>query len=282
MQSITSTGAHPHRPAALPGGLPGAGPRSRTFAFRAPTGELEMRIAEMPRRATPAAVTMLLSAALVDVGGEEATPERVERLCVADRQYLLRELLIELGQDELWVSAACGGCGQPFDARVVLSELPVKDAAEYPETSVETSLGRLRARVPDAADQMAIIALDPGKAVPALAARLVLGVENGSSLDPWPGGELSAADIDAMDDRMDEVFPAIATRVQAACPQCGRINALDVSPLRLLRRAASSVFPDVDMLARHYHWPEAEILRLPCRRRSRYVQYLDRGRGFAG
>ncbi|MCX6626701.1 MAG: hypothetical protein NTW28_03605 [Candidatus Solibacter sp.] len=282
MEPTTTTFAQPTRPATLPGGVPVAGSRRRTFSFRAPTGELEMQIAEMPGRATPAAVTMLLSAALAEVGGVEATAERIERLSVADRQYLLRALLIELGQDELWVSANCAGCGTPFDARVVVSQLPMEEAVEYPETSVETSHGRLRVRVPDGADQKAIAALDYDKAIAALAARLVLGVETGSGLEPWAGGELSAADIDAIDQRMYEVFPAVNTRVQARCPDCGRMGTLDVAPLRLLRRTASSVLPDVDTLARHYHWPEAEILRLPRQRRMRYVGFVDRSRGFAG
>jgi hypothetical protein len=280
MQPTTAI-ARPIRPAVLPGGVASAGSRNRTFAFRAPTGELEMRISEMPSRPTPAAVTMLLSAALTEVGGAEATPERTARLCVADRQYLLRSLLIEMGGDELWVSAACAGCGKPFDARVALSQLPVQDAVEYPETSVPASAGRLRVRAPDGADQAAISALDRGEAAAALAARLVLGVENGPSLEHW-NGVLSAADLAAMDERMEMVFPSVATRVQAACPDCGQMGTLDVSPLRLLRRTATSVYADVDVLARHYHWPEAEILGLPCRRRARYVRFLDRARGFTG
>ena len=280
MPSTNSTSTYPICPAALPGGVAVTGSRRRSFTFRDPTGELEVWILEMPARVTPASVTMLLSRALAEVGGEEVTSQIIEGLCVADRQYLLRALLIELGQNKLWVTATCAGCGKLFDAQVVLSELPVREAVEYPETGVNTSLGRLRVRVPNGADQAAIAALDPDHALRALAARIVVGVENGSGLAAWDGGDFGAEDIAAMGERMDEVFPAIDNRVQAVCPDCGCVGTLDVAPLRLLRRTASSLFPDVDILARHYHWSESEILRLPCRRRMRYVHYLDRARGF--
>lgn len=259
-----------------------SGSRRRSFTFRVPTGKLEMRIAEIPEKATPGVVTMLLSAALADVGGEKPTSEYIERLCVADRQYLLRALLVELGHGELWISTTCAGCGAPFDAQIVLSALPVQDAVEYPETTVETSLGLLRIRVPNSSDQAAILSLDRDKAMPALAARLITGVENGSDFQPWRGGELRVEDVDAMNERMDKVFPAVINRVQTACPECRRLGTLDVSPLRLLRRVVSSVFPDVDLLARYYHWSESAILQLPCRRRMQYVRYLDHARGFAG
>jgi len=281
MQPVTAVAQSAHN-AALPGGIADGGARRRGFVFGPPTGELEMRIAEIPVRAAPRAVTALLSGALTEVGGEPATAERVEGLCVADRQYLLCALAIELGQDETWVSVVCAGCGQLFDARVVVSELPVREAVEYPETSVDTSHGRLRMRVPNGADQKAITELDPGPALAALAARLVVGVEEDSGLRVWGGGDLSEADIEAINQRMEAVFPAVTTRVRGSCPDCGTAAALDISPLGLLRRAGSSVFADVDVLARYYHWSEAEILRLPCRRRMRYVRLLDRARGFHG
>jgi hypothetical protein len=281
MQPTTAI-AHSAGTTALPGGVVAGGVRGRGFAFRPPTGELEMRIAEMPARAGPAEVTALLSAALAGVGGEAASAERAERLCVADRQYLLRALAIELGQDETWVPAVCADCGQPFDARVVASELPVREAVEFPETSLGSSRGRLRVRVPDGADQAAIAGLDSARALAALAARLVVGVENGTGLQPWTGGQLGDADIEAMNARMDEVFPAIATRVRAPCPDCGTVGTLDVSPLRLLRRAASSLYRDVYILASYCHWSEADILGMPRGRRMRYVRQVDRARGFLG
>ena len=50
--------------------------------------------------------------------------------------------------------------------------------------------------------------------------------------------------------------------------------------LRDLRQKAAFIYQDVDLLARRYHWSEAEILALPRARRAAYVD-LARQSGVA-
>ena len=138
----------------LPGGVFVSGERRRSFSLRPVTGELEMRMAEFPDDHMPLhlKVTELLCASLSEIGGATASRDTVQRMCVADRQFVLRKLLIELGQDDVWLSGACG-CGENFDAHLALSQLPVQEAIEYPQTCVQTSVGRLWVRVPEGVDQ---------------------------------------------------------------------------------------------------------------------------------
>jgi hypothetical protein len=259
-----------------------AGERRRSFAFRPITGAIEMVLAELSEdgRSTPLRITSLLTAVLAEVGGQVATEELVAGLCVADRQFLLRQLLVHLGRDEVWLSADCGACGGRFDLQVRHSSLPVQEAQDFPQTRVTTAGGFLCVRVPTGEDQAAIAVLGFDQARSALARRLVLGRDDdGIELKPWSDAVLAESDLAAMDERMDAVFPQVATRVQTTCPECGQANVVDVSPLRFLHGTLSELLSEVDLLARNYHWSEADILALPRTRRQRYARFLDRARG---
>jgi len=75
---------------------------------------------------------------------------------------------------------------------------------------------------------------------------------------------------------MEAMSPCLSGDIQARCPECGAATALYFDARRfclceLLGRAAS-IYADVDVLARRYHWSENEILSLP---RSRRVAYVD-------
>ena len=72
--------------------------------------------------------------------------------------------------------------------------------------------------------------------------------------------------------------PALSEELSARCPACGSTVVVFFDArgfaLRELRNQASFVYADAHLLARHYHWPEAEILALPRDRRVRYAEML--------
>jgi hypothetical protein len=56
------------------------------------------------------------------------------------------------------------------------------------------------------------------------------------------------------------------------------VHEVDVAALTLARLAAVQrrTIEEVHVLARRYHWSEAEVLAVPPRRRARYLALLDR------
>ncbi|MES1242463.1 MAG: hypothetical protein ABUT39_12675 [Acidobacteriota bacterium] len=258
----------------MPGGLWRHGECRRDWSFRALTGEVELTILEAgrDRRSVPQRVTAVLTAALAELGGAAAQPETVRALSVADRQYLMRRLAVQMGMDESWIAARCARCGVGFDIPIRHGELPVKPAGEgYPFATVGTSLGPLRFRVPDGADQEAIAGIeDPRKARRALALRC--------AAEPLPG-ELSEEDLEKAEAALEEVAPEVVTSAQAACPDCGKPIEIPLDPYICLGAADSGLFLDVHALASAYHWSEREILAMPSDRRRLYLSLIDQSRG---
>lgn len=258
----------------MPGGLWRHGECRRDWFFRTLTGEVELSILEAgrDRRSVPQRVTAVLTAALAELGGAAAQPDMVRALSVADRQYLMRRLAVEVGIEESWIAARCPKCGATFDIPVHHSELPVKPAGEgYPFAAVETSLGPVRFRVPDGADQEAVAGIeDPREARRALASRCAEG---------QLAGELSDEDLDRAETALEAVAPEVVTRAQAACPDCGEAAEVHLDPYVCLGAANSGLFLDVHTLASAYHWSEREILAMPRDRRRLYLSLVDQSRG---
>ncbi len=109
----------------LPGGLRSRGELRRDFAFKPVTGEIEVAIAESDARAAsvPRRVTAVLAASLDRLAGESPTLDSIRELCVADRQFLIRQLAALLDRDQVWLTATCGQCAAAFDFPVEQSSL---------------------------------------------------------------------------------------------------------------------------------------------------------------
>jgi len=260
----------------LPGGLVEDGMRRRDWAFRPLSGALELALAEAGEDAasTPQAVTRALCLALDRLAGGAATPPRVAALCVADRQFLMRELDRHLGHSGGWFQAECGGCGARFDFNLDYAELPVQEAGEgYPQAQVDMNGRQLRFRLPTGADQEILARLPETEARPWLLRQLA------SEPDALraPGQDLIAA----VEAALEAVAPGIVLRVQTACPECGSGNEVELDPYRALSRRGDGLLQEVHQIAAHYHWSEADILNLPRPRRQRYLQLIDRARGVA-
>lgn len=264
----------------LPGGVRVGGELRRDYAFRVLDGIAEMALAEAAGATDlPTQVTRALAAMLDHVGGIEPSVELLDGLSVADRQYLMTRLSAHLGTDQVWLTATCPQCEQKFDLAVRYSQLPVKPAgSDYPEIDVLTVHGRLRVRVPNGADQRAVLVVaDPGRARAALARRCIVAWDGGNPADL----QLDHAVLDAIDSAFESLAPEVATTAQAACPECQTASLIDLDPYHCLRRAGGDLFYEVHLLASHYHWSEPEILSLPRWRRARYLGLIDRARGMA-
>ncbi|MBX3607169.1 MAG: hypothetical protein KF788_17960 [Piscinibacter sp.] len=272
----------------LPGGLAEGGALRRDYAFRVVDGALELALAEAAAGAAhvPQAVTQVLGSALATLAGAAPAPERIEALCVADRQLLMGELERHLGGGPRWLVADCGACGARFDMQVDPTALPVKPAgAGFPHLHLAWDGHEQLLRVPDGSDQAWLAErqadASPRAAARALAARLLLRIDG----RPAEGDEVEALPetwLDAVDAALDEAAPALATQGRAACPECGQPNTVAFDPYGALARGGGELLDEVHTLASHYHWSERDILALPRARRHEYLRRVDAARGLVG
>ena len=266
----------------LPGGLWLDGTRRRQFAFKPLTGRTELTVLESAAasRTLPGRVTGALKAVLSQVGGVEPDDETVGRLCVADRQVLVRQLAAWLGADGVWLTVPCSQCGNEFDFFVEQSTLPVKEAGDaFPFASVELASERhsvrvVRLRVPDGTDQEAVAGLCDDEAVRVLAKRCVVS-------DDFNAEDLDAEDLEAIDAALEAVAPEATQHVLGECPECGHTNQVPIDPYFCLRGDGDELLSEIHILASAYHWSEGQILALPRHRRRRYLAKLDQDRGLA-
>ncbi len=261
----------------LPGGLVENGARRRDWAFRPLSGALELALAEVADEGEtmPRAVTRALALALDSLAGGPATPERVAALCVADRQFLMRELERHLGVQGGWSQARCRPCGARFDFHLDYADLPVQEAGEgYPLARVDMNGRPLHFRLPSGADQEILATLPEGEANDWLLGRLASEPEALAGPDPERLAAVEAA--------LEAMAPGIVLRVAAQCPECGADNEVDLDPYRALSRGSEGLLEEVHQIASHYHWSEADILGLPRRRRRHYLDMIGHSRGMAG
>jgi hypothetical protein len=258
----------------LPGGLVEDGRRGREWAFRPVSGALELAVAEVGETAgsTPQAVTQALSLALDHLAGGPASRDRVAALCVADRQFLMRELEQHLGSEGGWFEANCTNCGERFDFEVQYAALPVHEAeGGFPEARVDLDGTRLTFRLPTGADQEELVRQPETDHRTWLLNRLLTDGE----LPGEPGDTVVAAAENAL----EAVAPGIVLTVLANCPACRNPSQVELDPYRAINRSSGRLLREVHQLATHYHWSEADILGLPHGRRQRYLRLIDRSRG---
>lgn len=275
----------------LPAGLWWRGRLRQDFRFKPMTGEAEMLLADCASGAfiVPARVTSALVATLASVGGQQPSHALVRRLCIADRQFLMRQLAIQLELDKVWITPNCRQCGVAFDVPVTLSALPVKRPGPgFPFAVVRTSQGTLRMRAPDGDDQESIADFDDSEAASRyLVGRCVVqGLEDNehqrSTDDPVVDADaLSDEDVSAVEQALESICPELAISVRTVCPECRAAQDVPVDPYLCLWRSHSEIYMDVHVLASAYHWSESQILALSRSRRKRYLTMVDRQRGVA-
>ena len=261
----------------LPGGLLKNECIERQARFRPLTGRIEQAIVEVGMGLDgPAYVTAVLGSALESIGDHPAHAGRVADLCVADRQYLMLRLAAMLDDEQMWLKVGCGHCDAPFDVDIRRCDLPVKEAGPgFPLVTLRVKEWAIDARVPTGADQACIGELSEEEAMQQLLQSCICSV-NG---DP-PGKEfinnLSESDIEAIDEAIDEVSPAVCKQLLVTCPECRREQYAELDHYALACMNGHSFYDEVHALASHYHWGEAAILDLPQARRRLYLGMINR------
>lgn len=253
----------------LPGGLWQDGRLHRHAVLRDLNGELELRVAGRLAQggAWPDCLTDLLAETVERCADRPADRATLAELCVADRQWLLLNLLRDWQGDALWLTSECPRCGTRLDHGLQRSAIPVKPAGSgFPFTEVELGGRCLALRVPSGADQTAVAALDGADAARALARRCLLDDGAAVVLDDDALRAIGAA--------LEAVAPELAATLQVRCAHCGMEHPIGFDPCAIGPAASDALFDDVHTIALAYHWSERDILALPRARRQRYLERI--------
>ncbi len=276
-------GPFPRPPATAAGWPPVAGARLRRFGSE--PGDLDVDFATDDRSRL---VTELLLRATVPGEGEALDADSFWRLPVAARLHALIALCRLAGEEEIAWSLTCPAarCGELIELSLPLSELARRAEAaaqgsEPPE--IEHGGARWRLRLPTGEDLRRWGA--PSGTAPSdaeMLVSLVSPVSPGEPAEPALAvSKLSAKVLAAAEVALAAADPLVDVRVESACPTCGGPLEVPVNveeeALAILARAQEELFRQVGVLASAFHWSEREVLRLPERRRRRYLALVGTG-----
>jgi hypothetical protein len=194
-------------------------------------------------------------------------------LTVTDFEFLLLHLRERLIGETCDLAFGCPVCGARVEVSFRIadflaglrSKLPaeVNPLADRPGWFV---LDGIAFRLPTAGDQAAVAghadALE----------RLV-----GLCID---AEHLPARTANRIERAMASMAPEVSRSLTGSCPECGDSVEAPLHVTRLvmneLMREAASLYDEVDLIARAYHWQESDILDLPRQRRRAYVDRIRR------
>lgn len=269
----------------LPGGLQIDGQLVRHFGFKPVVGELEVLFADARTQAEnfPSLVTEVLSRALQSLAGAKPTAERVKKLSVGDRQFLVVQLAAHLDDSENWVSAECSHCGEKMDLSFRYRDLPVKTASEkYP--CFEATIGKRRfvLRTPTGEDQEELAAIENEETALFRLINKLVSQKNQKNTETKTVFTFSDEERKELEHLIEDASPEVGTHLLAQCPHCQTNNTVAIDIYQFLKGGVDQLMVDVHDIAMHYHWSEQEILRLPKERRKRYLTLIDKSRGMVG
>jgi hypothetical protein len=242
--------------------------------LRQPTGAEDILLLETPTY--DMAVTLELLARLA-LPANRSTIDW-DTLCVTDLEVLLLLLRQMIFGDRIRTDIICPvqDCGKRIDVTFRIGEYldrhrPGK--ARGVEMADEAGWFRFRDaailfRLPTGADQLA--AAQAAQPERELVQRCIR-----------PAG-ISARLRRRVERAMETLAPGLSHNLQGQCRDCGAVVDMyfDVQQFVLseLRGQAAFIYEDVHLLARYYHWSQAEILALPFSRRAHYTEMVSQER----
>lgn len=264
----------------LPGGLTNDACTERQARFRPLNGRVEQAIIEFSMDTDrPGYVTAVLDATLDSIGTQPASTDLMAELCVADRQFLMLRLAAMLDGEQLWLKVACGYCEALFDVDIRRCDLPVKEAGQgFPHVTLKLKECTLDLRVPTGADQQRIAELPDHQAMQQLLQSCICSV-NGEPASKAFINKLTDDELEAIDQALDDVSPAVCNQLLVKCPECGKEQNAELDHYVLTSLNSRFFYDEVHTLASHYHWSEAAILDLPQARRRLYLDMINRSAG---
>jgi hypothetical protein len=251
----------------------------------------------------PFLVTEIFDCCTRDAPGQPVGRDLFLELKVGTRIECLLRLVSGDSQSEILLAVRCPACGGELEIELTANEISeLQQEATSGDEAIVLGDGRVRLRRPTGGDQLAWLGQRFESEADALRQMLsTLIVESAErrsfqkESEPQAGaaglGEgitramdeqeiRSAVDEQEIGRAMDEYDPLVNFSVQVQCPDCGLEHVCDVDleefALNRLRQVQSRLLATVHRLARHYHWSEEEIFKVPYWRRDHYINLMVR------
>jgi len=240
----------PNRPSndrlALPIGILDRGRRLRAVTLRAPDEHRRLLLDVDFSGPRERAIGGALGARI-----ERPSSDCLGRLTLADRHWLIAQLMLRDGIDAIEIAEACARCGGLLELRLDLAAV-VRDAEPEMMNRVDG------VRLPTVRDLE----------------RAGSSEEFLASCAPDHTGDLAE-----IEQALSDADPLGTVALNAACCLCGNDVRVEIDLvarwLAIAQRAAHELLEEVHALARHYHWSEREILALNESRRQYYIALCE-------
>ncbi len=242
--------------------------------FRQPTGAEDLTLLEAGEPDVDLAISLLAALA------RSCDGERVDwaLLSLTDLDAALLALRRELIGDRIASTVRCP-CGETLDIDFGVGDYLAQHAPRRLESirAVEREEGgwyhlrgaSVRFRLPSCADQSAIRRRADAREE---LVRRCFEPEN-----------VARGVVRRVESAMESLAPNLCGELHGVCPGCGATVRVVFDPqtyvLDELKQRAAFLLEEVSLIARHYHWPEHDILALPQARRARYAEILFDGTG---
>jgi hypothetical protein len=227
-------------------------------------------------RSRASLVTDLLAQVSIPPDATSCVREQIATLTLGERDVLLARLRQENFGDQVESTATCPQCRERLDMDFSLEALLAHNRPQSTRGVVSQEDGWLSLanhaitfRLPTIAD------LEEMEQQAGLTTKEQRQWLIAQCVRPTPVPARLFARIERA---MWRLSPQLSQELRARCAMCGLTftAAFDVESfvLREIRLAARTLYRDVHLLARWYHWREEEILALPRQRRMQYIAEL--------
>ena len=213
---------------------------------------------------------------LLCIGHADVSRDELAALSIAERNLLLLRLRQLTFGAQLEGVASCEQCGAVMEFSLpvtgLIADLELQRGAGF----VEWEQGGRRMRLREVTSVDLIASLNessPDAAEESVLRRCVHADSAGPDIDVT---ELTR--LPSIRSSFDRLHEAAELRCVLTCPQCQQSATLDLDIANFLwlevRHAAKRLIEDIHLLASHYGWSEADILRMSPRRRDAYLEML--------
>jgi len=226
------------------------------------------------------------AALLAAIALPEASRAQVEHTGIGRRDRAILALRDETLGSRMDCFVECGRCRTrlefTFEARELLASEPASDV-DAESYELETDGWRIRYRPPSGADVAEVAArLDGDSARRALLQRCTLAVVHADETSATSAARAARFDqlpkpvLDALESALEAHDPLAKASFSTVCAACGHASDFRFDIVAYfsseLFAIAKRLLYEVDVLARIYHWREADVLAMSAVRRRCYVE----------
>jgi hypothetical protein len=224
------------------------------------------------------------AALLAGIALAHLPPARLERTAIGRRDCAILALREETLGSRLACFVECAACKTRLEFGFDADALAESDCAidlDAESYDLEAATWRVRYRLPTGADIAEIAARADGDAARrAVLERCILAVTGpdaaGGAVRAPAFDEIPAPVLDALESALEARDPLAKASFSTVCAACGHASVFYFDVVAYfcaeLFAIAKRLLYEVDVLARTYHWREADVLALSAVRRRAYVE----------